>query len=65
MIHSFCQLDEVANRRCVCQGFLDLFQLLRLGCLALELWVRWRREEKVIAQALLEEAPVAGCKRGI
>jgi hypothetical protein len=30
-----------------------------------ELWVRWRREEKVIAQALLEEAPVAGCKRGI
>ena len=32
---------------------------------AVELWVRWRREEKVIAQALLEEAPVAGCKRGI
>ena len=30
-----------------------------------ELWVRWCREEKVIAQALLEEAPVAGCKRGI
>jgi hypothetical protein len=30
-----------------------------------ELWVRWRREEKVIAQPLLEEAPVAGCKRGI
>ena len=30
-----------------------------------ELWVRWRREEKVIAQALLEEAPVAGCERGI
>ena len=30
-----------------------------------ELWVRWRREEKVIAQALLEEAPVAGRKRGI
>jgi hypothetical protein len=28
-------------------------------------WVRWRREEKVIAQALLEEAPVTGCKRGI
>jgi hypothetical protein len=30
-----------------------------------ELWVRWRREKKVIAQPLLEEAPVAGCKRGI
>lgn len=30
-----------------------------------ELWVRWRREEKVIPQALLDEAPVAGCKRGI
>jgi hypothetical protein len=30
-----------------------------------ELWVRWRREAKVSAQALLEEAPVAGCKRGI
>jgi hypothetical protein len=30
-----------------------------------ELWVRWRREEKVSAQALLEEAPVAGRKRGI
>ena len=30
-----------------------------------ELWVRWRREEKVVAEPLLEEAPVAGCKRGI
>ena len=30
-----------------------------------ELRVRRRREEKVIAQALLEEAPVPGCKRGI
>jgi hypothetical protein len=30
-----------------------------------ELRVRWRGEDEVIAQALLEEAPVAGCKRAI
>jgi len=30
-----------------------------------EVRIRRRGEEEVIAQALLEEAPVAGCKRGI
>ena len=32
---------------------------------AVELRVRWGGKDEVIAQALFEEAPVAGCKRGI